>query len=357
MKPNPGQVKHNKNLCAGFNVLGVRVRREEAERVRQELKRKGLLLPDYHPIREGDFVIFPVRDRVEGFEVVEREFVPRKRKPRNILEALRPILGDLAEGVTKSFDIIGHVAVIRLPEEFRKYEKEIAEAIMAVHPNVRTVAVEEGPHQGVYRVQPVRVVAGEKQLVTIYRENGVELELEVGKVYFSPRLSYERARIAQLVKPNEFIAALFAGVGPFPIVIQKKQPSVRQYAVEINPIAYKYLVRNVERNRMVGKIIPVLGDVRDVVPRMFPGMADRVLMPLPKGAYQFLDVAMLALKPKGGFIHFYHFAPEEDPYTEAEALVFEAAEKFGRRAEVVGRRIVRPYAPHVVQVVLDVFIR
>ncbi len=338
-------------------MLGVRVPRQLAEKVRQELKRRGVLLLDYKPKKDGEYIIFPVSETVEGYEVIETNFERRSRKPRDIVEALKPVLGDLAESVTKSFDIIGHVAVIRLPEELRKYEKEIAEAIMAVHKNVKTVAVEEGPHQGVFRVQPVRVIGGEEKLVTVYKENGVELELEVGKVYFSPRLSYERARIASLVRPNEFIAALFAGVGPFPIVIQRKVPSVRQYAVEINPVAYKYLVRNIERNKMVGKIIPVLGDVRDVVPRMFPGMADRVLMPLPKGAYEFLDVAMMALKSSGGVVHFYHFAPEEDPFSEAEALVIEAAEKFGRKAEIIGKRIVRPYAPHVVQVVIDAFIR
>ena len=34
---------------------------------------------------------------------------------------------------------------------------------------------------------------------------------------------------------------------------------------------------------------------------------DRVLMPLPERAYEYLDYALFALKPEGGWIHYYDF--------------------------------------------------
>ncbi len=338
-------------------MLGVRVEKRHAEETRRRLASLGVLDREHKAVQEGGYVIFPVTRPVEGYDVVEREFPPAQKKPRSIEEYLRPYLTeDEMKRLVKSFDIVGHVAIIEIPPELLPKKHIIGEAILAVHPNVRTVVREVGKHEGVYRVQPVEVIAGEPNLVTTYREHGAVMRLEVGKTYFSPRLSYERLRIARLVRPGEVVGALFAGVGPFPLVIYKKQPAVKRiYAVEINPDAYKYLVENIRLNRAEGKIIPFLGDVRDVVPREFPHECDRVLMPLPKGAEHFLDVAFTALKPSGGYIHFYQFAPEEDLYSRAERLVQEKARELGWRVKIVGRRKVRPHAPHIYQIVLDIW--
>ena len=341
-----------------YSVLGVKVRKEEAEALRRRLLSEGVLLREYQPVREGDWVIFPVSRPVEGYETVDVEFPPRRTKPASLREALERFLPpEQAAHVTRSFDIIGHVAVIKIPPELWDYRKEIGRAVLEVHRNVRTVAAEAGPHQGVFRVQPVEVVAGDPHLITTHREHGVSLRLEVGKVYFSPRLSYERERIARQVRPGEFIAALFAGVGPFPLVIHRFQPEIRAYAVELNPHAYRFLVENVRLNRARGKIIPVLGDVRDVVPRMFPHMADRVLMPSPILAGDFLDVAIAAAKPSGAIIHVYALGPVDDPFSSREYEIKRFFEERGWNAEVVGRRRVRSYSPGMDQVVFDVHVR
>ena len=336
-------------------VLAVKVPKKKAEEVKRELEKRGLLNTEYRAIKQGEFVFFPVKDAVEGLETVEVDLPPTKKKPRSLEEALKGVLSEEEmKTLVKSFDIVGHVAVIEIPEELRNKEKIIAEAIMKVHPNVKTVAVEEGPTSGPYRVQPVRVVLGERNLLTLYREHGVEMWVEVGSVYFSVRHSFERKRIAEQVKPGEIVAALFAGVGPYPLVIAKKQPLVKKiYAVELNPRAYELMVKNVEHNRLEKKIIPILGDVRDVVPRMFPRMADRVIMPLPKSAEDFLDVAMEALKPQGGIIHLYTFGPAEDPYSHAEKRIKEVANEWGYDVEFLAERKVADYAPRIWKVVID----
>ncbi len=315
-------------------------------------------MKDYQPIRDGDHVIFPVSSCPDGFECVEREFPVRKKKPRSLEEALREFLPeDAVQHVVKSFDIIGHVAVIRVPDELWDLREKIGEAILRVHPNVRTVAAEVGPHQGVFRVQPVEVIAGEPNLVTEYREFGVRLRLEVGKTYFSPRLSYERYRIAKQVRPGEFIAALFAGVGPFPLVIHRFQPNIRAYAVELNPDAYKYLVENIRLNHAEGKIEPILGDVRDVVPERYPHRADRVLMPSPILAEDFLDVALAATKPSGAIIHTYALGPNKDPFAEKEYEILRYFNEQGWDAKILNKRVVRSYSPRLDQVSFDVFVK
>jgi len=334
-------------------VLAVKVPKQRAEEVRKRLAEMDLLDQDHQIVAEGDFVFIPVKGDPGEFPVVEKDLL--KKKPRDLKEALEgKIPRELIPLVPRSFDIVGSIAVMELPEELRPYEREIGEALLRVHPNLRTVAVEEGPHQGPFRVQPLRVIAGENSLVTEYREHGARMKLELGKVYFSVRHSFERKRIAEQVKPGEVVAALFAGVGPYPLVIAKKQPKVKKiYAVELNPEGYRWMKVNVELNKLQGKIIPVLGDVRDVVPRMFPKMAHRVIMPLPKSAEDFLDVAMEALRPEGGIIHLYGFGPAEDPFGRLEKRIREVAEEHGYRAEILERRKVADYAPYVWKVVVD----
>lgn len=77
-------------------------------------------------------------------------------------------------------------------------------------------------------------------------------------------------------------------------------------------------------------------------------------MPLPKEGYMFLGEAFACLKPKGGVIHFYSYAHEENLFQEAEGLVKRAAKKAGRTVKVVERRKVLPYGPRVFKVCLDV---
>jgi tRNA G37 N-methylase Trm5 len=109
---------------------------------------------------------------------------------------------------------------------------------------------------------------------------------------------------------------------------------------------------NIRLNRMQEIITPILGDVKDVVPKKFAEYADRIIMPLPKGAEKFLGEAFLAAK-KNCIIHLYQFAGEKNPFEEAEKLVKHEAMISGRKAEVIGKRVVRPFAPRVVQVVID----
>ncbi|MFH1470254.1 MAG: class I SAM-dependent methyltransferase family protein, partial [Candidatus Micrarchaeota archaeon] len=192
----------------------------------------------------------------------------------------------------------------------------------------------------------------EKKTETSYRESGCSFLLDPAKVYFSPRLSFERERIASLVQSSERVLVMFAGVGPFPIVIAKKKPGAVVAAIELNPAAFEYMVRNIKSNKLETKITPVCGDVVEAIPELFRGWADRVLMPLPKGAEEFLDVALMAAK-KGATIHVYTFTKigkEEGKVEEVVARI----EKLGRKAKLLSFRTVRPFAPHVDQISVDV---
>lgn len=274
------------------------------------------------------------------------------KRPRSLREALKGKLTkkEFSELVT-SFDMIGSVAVIEIAEELEHKDKEIGKALLTIHPNLKTVCKRVGIHRGKYRVRAIKVIAGKKDTKTLYKEHGVLMKLDVNKTYFSPRLSHERERIARQVKPKEVIGAWFAGVGPFPLVIAKKQSKVgKVYAVELNPEAFRCLEENVRINKLSDKVIPVKGDVK-VLASSFPKL-DRILMPLPKEAVDFLPEAFSSVK-KGGIIHLYSFGRREDPFSGALERISLEARKRKRRIRIIEKREVLPYSPGAVQVVVD----
>jgi len=262
---------------------------------------------------------------------------------------------DLLRLVPRAFDIVGSrekaVAILELPEELREYEKLIAEALMEAHKNVRSVLAKASERYGIYRVRDLRLIAGEEDTEVIHKEAGCLFKLDPRRVYFSPREATERGRIAEMVRPGESVLVMFSGVGPLPVVIAKRRSGVHVVAVEINPDAHNYCVENIALNRLEGRIRAILGDVREVCPRLGERF-DRVLMPLPKGAASYLDVAIPCLRD-GGVLHFYHWAHERDLFSEAEDLIRAAAEKMDRRAEILNRVRVLPYGPRIWKVRVD----
>lgn len=209
-----------------------------------------------------------------------------------------------------SFDIIGDVAILEIPDSLSHREKDVVDALLEIHPNIRTVYKKEGEREGVYRLRDFKLIHGEEK-ETEHKEHGIRIRLDVRKVYFSPREGTERQRIARQVKANETVMVMFAGAGPYAIAIAKQQPRVKKvYAIEINPDAYKYMVENVRINRLGHKVVPILGDVETECEKYF-GKCDRVVMPLPKGAYEYLRLAVNCLKKGGGHIHYYFWSSED----------------------------------------------
>jgi tRNA (guanine37-N1)-methyltransferase len=329
------------------------VKRKDAEQTKKELISLNLLDNNYAPKAEPEGIYFPVKGKFRNFKLVEKELEKRASRVFSLEESLKgKLTQEELSSIVKSFDIIGDIAIIEIPEKLERKEKLIAESLMNVHRNVKSVFKKLGPMEGVYRTRKLKFIAGRRRTETEYRENNCRFRLDVAKVYFTPRLSFERKRIAGQVKPGEEILALFAGVGPFPIVIAKVQPKVKIHAVELNPDAFRYMEENIRLNRMQEVITPILGDVKDAIPKKFVNSADRVLMPLPKGAEKFLKEAFLAAR-KNCVIHFYQFASERNQFEDTEKLVLKAAGSAGRKVKIISRRIVRPFAPGVVQVAVD----
>jgi tRNA (guanine37-N1)-methyltransferase len=262
--------------------------------------------------------------------------------------------------VYNAYDIVGDIAIIRLTESSMSYRQAVAEALMSVHRNVKTVLVQTGPVHGDYRLRKLEYVAGIDKATTVHKEAGCILGVDVEKCYFSPRLLFERARIARLVRNGETILNMFAGVGSFSIIIARHSAAERIFCVDVNPIAIQFMQKNVRLNKVYGKVLPVLGDAGQIIEEKLNDVADRVLMPLPEKAIEYLQYALLALKKTGGWIHYYDFehATEiEDPIEKAKSKVAKKMESSSAVFEFAFGRIVRPTGPNWYQIVLDIHVK
>jgi tRNA (guanine37-N1)-methyltransferase len=272
-------------------------------------------------------------------------------------EVLRGKLGEEELKKVRAFDIVGDIAVIKLPDELLSKRHLIGEAVMEVHPSLRTVLLQTSPVKGEFRTRALQVIAGGPETETLHRESGCEFKVDLARVYFSPRLAHERARIATQVAQGEAVANLFAGVGCYSIIIAKRgNPSVI-YSIDKNPVAFEYMRENIRINKVGDKVIPILGDAREVVENRLVGMVDRVLMPLPELARYFFDTALATLKRGGGVVHFYDFGEEPDPFGKSSDFVRREGEKRGFKIEVLNKRKVRSYATKCYHVVLDVAVK
>ena len=275
---------------------------------------------------------------------------------------LKTVLADKLEQpqlkqLYKSYDIIGDIAVVRVPEQLQRYCKLIAQAIMNTHKEITSIWRQSSSVSGEYRLRNLQLIQGKKITETIYKEHGCTYKTDLQQTYFSPRLSYERLRISKMVQKRETIINMFSGVGCYSIAIAKHSQPKKVYSIDINPTAFKYLNENIRFNKTEKTIVPIQGDAKTIIENRLQKVADRVLMPLPELAYQYLDCALSALKPEGGWIHYYDFEyakKDENPVKKVEAKISEKLQSTGTDFVFEFGRIVRPIGPRWYQVVIDV---
>ncbi|MBW3004545.1 class I SAM-dependent methyltransferase family protein [Candidatus Woesearchaeota archaeon] len=252
--------------------------------------------------------------------------------------------------VPSSFDVVGSVAIIEIPEELKKKEKIIAETMIQLFKPVKTVVKKSGIHYGKYRRQKLDVIGGEKTKVAECKESGVRIKVDLEKCYFSSRLGTERLRVAKLVKPKEKVLVMFSGVAPYPLVIARNAEPEIVYGVELNPVAHKFGEENVKLNKLQNKIKLFQGDVIDIVPKLKKKF-DRILMPMPKTSLTFLGTAFKAAK-KGTIIHFYTFGREEE-FADIRKTILEECKKHKKKCRIIKIAKAGHYAPGVYRVCVD----
>ncbi len=331
------------------------------ERIRKALLEHKLLDTDYRILSQDGRLIIPLRSGFEDekldsilgpidYETGEMEFELISQSPKSLAEALENYLTpEELELVPRSYDLIGDIAVLEIPDELSKHKEIIGKTFHEVHRNFSTVLAKKGAISGATRVREYQCLSGEDRTDTIHIEYGCRLAVDLSKAYFSPRLLEEHNRIAQLVKENEFVVDMFCGVGSFPIHIAK-QRRAHIVAIDINPDAIKLLNKSMKLNRLLGTIEPIVGDAKDYSQTH---VADRVIMNHPSGAFNFVSDACRILKPRG-VLHYYDFMGGDDPEGMAVNRLSKLVEDAGYSLATVDLvRRVRNSAPYEFQVVID----
>ena len=259
------------------------------------------------------------------------------------------------EKLSSSFDIIGTIAIIKIPEVLSSKKKLIGDVLIDQIKPVKTVFCQVSPVEGDYRLRKLEFISGENTPITIYREHGCTFEVDVINTYFSPRLSTERLRLSKLIKPNEMIINMFGGVGTFSIIISHSNKSSRIYSIDSNPVANDICRRNIETNKLTGKVIPILGDAREEIYNKFRGIANRVLMPLPEKARDFVDSAVSSLAKSKGIVHYFSHVGADNKKNAIQRGIVDTSESFSNYNHMIRNiRVVREVGPRFYQIVSDV---
>jgi tRNA (guanine37-N1)-methyltransferase len=266
-------------------------------------------------------------------------------------QALSGLLAPAEIGaLSSSFDVVGDIAIIKIPMELANKQDVIARTILSNVKHVHTVLKQVSSVQGEYRTRDLEFIAGEKKYETIYKENQCLFKVDLRRVYFSPRLSTERQRISSQVREGERVLNMFAGVGTFSIVIAKRKVCTID-SVDNNPAAFELANESLKLNKKLkGKVHPILSDARNYA-ESHKSTFDRVIMPLPERAREFLSSAIEASK-RGATIHYYEHVSEENflnkDWTQRHI------ENIGeRKLKILLWRRVREVGPRYIQAVAD----
>jgi tRNA (guanine37-N1)-methyltransferase len=257
-----------------------------------------------------------------------------------------------SEELISSFDQIGDIIIVRIPDSLLSKKKLIGETLLKAVKISKSVFYQASPVEGDFRTRNLEILAGEDKTETEYKEFGCKFTVDVKNAFFSPRLSTERERIANLVQDGETIVNMFAGVGMFSVMIAKKKKCI-VYSIDINPVAVKLCEKNITSNKLIGSIISINGDASQIIQEQLENISDRTLMLLPERSDEFLKSAIQATK-NGGVIHYYSHI-HADKKSEAGKLSEEHYMQITPvKSEILGSKIVRAVGPRYYQTVVDV---
>ena len=257
-----------------------------------------------------------------------------------------------SDELISAFDQIGEIIIVRIPDSLLSKKKIIGEALLGEVKIVRSVFYQASAVEGNFRTRDLEILAGEDNTETEYKEFGCRFRVDVKNAFFSPRLSTERERIANLIQNGEIMTNMFAGVGMFSIMAAKKKKCT-VYSLDINPIASKLCETNIGLNKLAGEVISINGDASEIIKSKLMGKSDRTLMLLPERSDEFLESAINTTKD-GGIIHYYSHIHADKKIDAGKLSEEHYLSVTPVKSEILDSKIVRAVGPRYYQTVVDV---
>jgi len=271
---------------------------------------------------------------------------PAERVRARLAEAAGP---ELAAAMPRGYQRLGRVLVLRLPDAFRPYFPLLGAAWQETL-RVATVLVRTGPIAGDRRTPTVERIAGGPTETEVL-EHGVRWRFDAARIMFAAGNRTERRRAGALVRPDERVVDLFAGIGYFSIPAALPGRARAVVAVDHNPLAIRYLTENAARNGVAERVVPVLGDNRTV--DLAPASADRLFLGYLPSARPWIPRALALARP-GAWIHVHSIEDARGAEARAVAATEAAVRAAGGSLRAPPRgRAVKPYGPGRTHVVVD----
>ncbi len=338
--------------------MHLKVSKAKAQTAKEMLSKYGMLGRGISVQHRGSYVYFPlfnidrrnIKKVLEACSASTVEMGAKPGKTRDYTGELKRALGeDALHSVDTGYDHLGNIAVIDPTGMTRAQEKILARHIIGSNRTITTVLAKGGPVEGIYRVRKVRYVFGKRTSIARYREHGCTYDFDVRKTFFSARLAYERARIAELAKQDKHVVVMFAGIGPFAIQIAKRNKSAKIVAIELNRYACRQMREEIRLNK-TPNVVPVQGNVKKMRGK-YDNFADRIVMPLPKTSTSFLDEAC-EMARNGCVVHLYSFIN-----LDALQLLIDGIKDHAKHnsysVKVLFTRTVRNYSAKEIEIVVD----
>lgn len=328
-------------------LLAALVSRGEAKAAIEEISSSGLLDSRRKVLTRQSLVEIPVKKPPLAYQTIAQanpEFFKRSPELADLMRSqMNP---DLLELLPHGWFILGDIIIVKIQPQLERFKQQIGDALLSIYPRCRSVLRDfgiEGPLR-----EPVREIIAGVSSETVHRENGVLFKLDAQKVMFSQGNLRERMRMSLLGR-DEIVVDMFAGIGYFAVPMAVHAKPKKVLAIEINPVAYRYLKENVRLNHVESIVEPVLGDCQGATPQ---GIADRVVMGYVGATDRYLRTGVQALRP-GGVLHYHQTIPSRKYPDDAMDDVVEAGEKLGKRVEILNFSRVKKYSPGVVHTVVD----
>jgi len=290
----------------------------------------------------------PPHPSLPGLKIIFQEHPQFYERSPELAELLGDEIGPEERALLpRGWFILGRVITVKIDSEIEHLKGMIGEALLEIYPRCSTVLLDRGI-EGQFREPNREVIAGSEKTETVHRENGVVFKLDPMRTMFSPGNLRERMRMGRL-GGGEVVVDMFAGIGYFTLPMAVHSQPKRIVAIEINPVAFGYLVENVRLNHVEDVVQPILGDCAEAAPK---GVADRVVMGYVGTTDQYLDAGMAALVP-GGVLHYHQTVPERLYPAMLDRDLAEAAKRAGRSIKIERRARVKKYSPGMFHAVID----
>lgn len=277
----------------------------------------------------------------------------------NFKEELREILSDEELSVLpRGFQTIGRVIIIKLNPLLLEKKILIAKKYMELLPSTKSVYLNTGKIKGKYRTpENVVFLVGEDNPIVEHKEHGVIYRFDFTKIMFSMGNLNERKFLSTLVKENEVIVDMFAGIGYFSLPIARHSKPKIIYSIELNLESFKFLTENIKINRLDDTIVPINGDSKiEVIKLSKSGVrADRVIMGVFPAPKDFIKEALTLIKESGTTFHYEGVATKEN-YLSLFNEFKEIAETSNYKCKLLSNRFVKSYGPHLYHIVVDILV-